>query len=272
MTSRRASLGLAQGYRKCRHGATEATNPCNTSCRGTHPRRRYYWVECGPLRISVIMPVCAYPKPADPSGGPHPYLTHALDSVLRAAHEDVEILIGIDGERPRVRDAVEAWRDAHRRVRLHVEAFPFRRPCRYGNTQRNALMAKATGEYLHFNDHDDHYVEGALARVAAVARRHPGRPIVGKMRVFCWGNQTRRLDPPVCLWSTRGCVKRGQIGGHMLVAPNRQHLLGRFAPEESYTADFEYVQRTLRAFRANGLPEVWIEDVIAECRPWMPAE
>jgi hypothetical protein len=224
------------------------------------------------MRISVIMPVCAYPRPEEKLGRPHPQLRRALDSILVGGHPDFEILVGIDGERPRIRAALASWQRAHPEVRMLVRAFPFRVPRRYGNTQRNELIPLASGDYLHFNDHDDRYVEGALGRIAEVARRHPGRPIVGRMRIWCWGREKRLLDPPDYLWKTKGRVEKGHVGGHMLVAPNRPDLLGRFVPEHTYEADFTFVSQTLEAFRRVGLGEIWVEDFFAECRPWMRRE
>lgn len=243
------------------------------------------------MRVSVIMSVCSIP-PAQHDAPPHHFLARALDSVLAARHPegqslqsdspDVEILIGIDGDREKVYDAVVDWAKSRSavfslgdhdipaswdgvRVRLWNE-MPYRG--QWGNPQRDEMLPHALGDLVHLTDQDDAYFPDALRGACAEADKYPGRPLIAKMRVHCHGALTCPVEPPDVLWKTSGRLEEGHVGGHMLIAPNRQDLLGRFEPHDLYSADFRYVSSTVEAFRAAGLPEVWVDGFLCMLRPW----
>lgn len=242
-------------------------------------------------RVSVLMSVCSVP-PSQVDGPPHHFLTRALDSVLTARHPagqplqpdspDVEVLIGIDGDRPAVLDAIVTWCDergivmtsghgidGHEwdgvRVRVWSE-LPYYG--QWGNPQRDVMLPYASGDLVHLTDQDDAYFPDALRGACREAEQYPGRPLIARMRIHCSGSHTVPNDPPDVLWKTQGRLEEGHVGGHMLIAPNRQELLGRFVPHDLYSADFRYVSQTIQNFRAAGLPEVWVTGFLCMLRPW----
>jgi glycosyltransferase involved in cell wall biosynthesis len=214
--------------------------------------------------VSVIMPVCAWPAPDDMSGLPHPQLGAALASVAAATTSNIELIVGVDGHATAVLDAVRGW-EAPKNVAVHVHAFEKQKAVTFGNYQRNQVLERrlATGRLICWQDQDDQFFPGALGHVIALANEHPGRPLIFKMQVC----SDSFHSPPFVLWRERGRIERNHIGGHMLVVPNEPELLGRWVPETSYAADFDFIEETLRRFAVAGREPVWSETYISNLRP-----
>ncbi len=216
--------------------------------------------------VTVVLPACAWPDPADLTGAPHPHLERALDSVAASAAElQVELLVGVDGRALRVIEAVERWR-APARVDLRVFVVEKAPAPTWGNRQRNLVLDEqlATGRFIAWQDQDDVFVPGALERVVCAADATPGALLLCRMRVHHWNKH------PVTLWRER-VIARGAVGGHMIVAPNEPALLGRWAPETEYTADFEFIRETAARFERAGRELVWLDELVSELRPPGPA-
>lgn len=226
------------------------------------------------MKISVVMPACPWPDPKDPNGDPHPYLPRAIASCVETLEQvAVELLIGIDGRAAKLAELASCYcllERAKRKGRLYdgqfsfeVRMFPF--AGRWGNNIRNTLLQQASGDLIAFMDHDDCFYPHALDRIARIGAEHPV-PLIFKMSVYTrCGNGSRE---PAVLWREKGRVERKHIGGHQLVVPNMPHLLGRWQPEEQYTADFDWIQTTLARFHEAGLEPLWSEEFIAKVRPW----
>jgi GT2 family glycosyltransferase len=106
-----------------------------------------------PPLISVLMPVY---------NGPEPYLSLAIESVLRQTYPHWELCIADDASTaPHVRRVLEKYAAREPRIRLTY------RP-RRGNISAasNSALALATGEYVALLDQDDELAEHALLRMA----------------------------------------------------------------------------------------------------------
>jgi len=224
--------------------------------------------------ISVVMPVCSWPDPADENGAAHPQLRRALDSIVEAVAGDkpptVELIIGVDGHRPRVTDLIYDWMTEHPQILTTIFECEKSPVCTWGNTQRNTILDTrwAIGRLIVWQDQDDRFFPRALSRVVAEANEHPGQPLIFKMQVCA----DRNNSDPFILWKDKGRVERNHIGGHMLVVPNVPDLIGRWQPVDSYAADFDFIKSTLDKFLADGRPAHWSEEYISLLRPHVMAE
>lgn len=222
------------------------------------------------LDVSIIIPVCAWPDANDPNGAPHPYLWKAMSSVVSGLGaldpSAVEIIIATDGPCRRVEDMVYGWMAANPSILTTIIRCEKAPVCTWGNRQRNTVLDTgfAAGKLIVWQDQDDAFFPGALERVVRVARAEPGRPLIFKMQVCA----DRHDSLPFILWKEKGRVERNHIGGHQLVVPNEPELLGRWLPEESYAADFDFIDSTLKRFAAAGLEPVWSEEFISMLRPY----
>jgi hypothetical protein len=222
--------------------------------------------------VTVIMPVCSWPDPDDVLGDPHPHLKDSLRSVTAALHApglprpNVELLLGVDGARPKVIDALYDWMAEEPEVAARIYQCDKAPVQTWGNRQRNILLnlMAPTGRLIVWQDQDDSFFEGALARVVSVASKSPGHPVIFRMQVCADKNGTA----PFVLWKEKGRIERNHIGGHMLVVPNDPHLIGRWLPEDSYAADFDFVESTIQAFAASGREPHWSEEFISILRPY----
>ena len=221
------------------------------------------------MKISIIYPVCGYPDPKDDAACAHPFLLSSLDSILRAGNTDFELLIGVDGNRPKVIDILSFWRRRHNLSKSQVRFFEFDFTGSYGNHQRNILLGKATGDYVSFMDHDDEYLPDAFSAIKDVGSRYPNCPLIFRMRMYQSKVKTYSFEKPLELWhdGAQGLVQKSLIGGHMIVVPNHPDRFGKW-PDSLYEADFEFIKETLGKFEAVGHPPVWINFFIANIRPW----
>jgi hypothetical protein len=118
----------------------------------------------------------------------------------------------------------------------------------WGNSARNRMMRKATGDYLLFQDDDDAYRPGALSAVRAVLRPQPEAHL---FRMRYGDGRTIWTDPE---------IRDGNVSTQMLVVPNRPDLP---AWGTEYAADLGF---TLAVRELLGEP-IWHEEVIALIRP-----
>jgi glycosyltransferase involved in cell wall biosynthesis len=102
-----------------------------------------------------------------PAHDVEPFIEACLDSVAAQTWRDYEIVVVDDGSRDATRARIDAWHRGH----------PAESVCAVtqGNggigRARNAALARARGTFVAFLDADDWWLDGKLARVAAVVER-----------------------------------------------------------------------------------------------------
>ncbi|MDR2912263.1 MAG: glycosyltransferase [Alistipes sp.] len=101
------------------------------------------------MKVSVVIPVYNGEK----------YLAACLDGMMRQTHRDLEIIVVDDGSGDRSPEIARSYP-------VKVVAFERNRGL---SAARNAGMAAATGEYLHFMDVDDEINDEFYERLAAAA-------------------------------------------------------------------------------------------------------
>lgn len=217
------------------------------------------------MKISVILPVCAFPTPADMEGMPHPRLRASLDSIAKAGHQDIEILIGSDGVLPKVKNEVDSWALSTHLKQPQIRYFEYPFSGKWGNPQRNALLKEASGDIVCFQDQDDEFFPNALADVNRVCEENPGRPLIFRMAAFHINGTP--LKEPWVMWKKEGTLAKGQVGGHMFVVPNVKKMLGTWR-EDVYEGDWYFITETLQRFEATGISPCWRGEFVSITRPW----
>ncbi|MCD7734354.1 MAG: glycosyltransferase [Clostridiales bacterium] len=107
-------------------------------------------------KLSIIIPV--YNASA--------YLEQALDSVLNQSLKDIEVICVDDGSTDSSPDILRRYAKKDSRVRLlHQDNL-------HAGVARNAGLAVATGEYVHFLDADDHVLDHAYEALYARAVKY----------------------------------------------------------------------------------------------------
>jgi glycosyltransferase involved in cell wall biosynthesis len=125
----------------------------------------------------------------------------------------------------------------------------------FGHCALNYGLEQAQGEYVHCQDDDDIYANGALYTIRQTIRRlRQPRPLLFRFRSY-FGHD---------YWAQQGLVREGLIGGHCLVAPNLPGKLGRFTCR--YQGDFDWIRSTLDGY-PDGPEPLWLEDIICLARP-----
>jgi hypothetical protein len=125
----------------------------------------------------------------------------------------------------------------------------------WGHDQANHGMARATGNWLVFQDDDDGFAPGALDAIRHAIAEHGPAPLLFRFEAY-FG------DRPL-VWQRKGVIAPGMIGGHCLVVPNDPARLGRWEPH--HAGDFDFVYGTLAKWRP--VEPVWIDTVISIQRP-----
>ena len=220
------------------------------------------------MKISIIYPICGMPVPENPGGQPHPFLLSTLNSITFNGYKNYEILIGIDGERPWLASYLTWWSKTNgiSKDKLKIFTYPFSKT--FGNLQRNKLIKEATGDVLCFLDQDDSFNKGALSSIANAAKKNPGHPLIFKMAVYMFGNNSSPANKPKILWDSKHKeIAHAAIGGHMIVVPNKKELIGKW-PHDKYEADFHFIKETCDAFSEKGFSPIWINFIISNVRPW----
>lgn len=185
-----------------------------------------------------------------------PTLERTLDSVRDQLLPGDEVLVVIDTHEMSLTDRHAI---AHR-----ITPYPYQvRVLEYdagrhdhGHSQINHGMARATGDYLAFNDDDDIFEVGALAVMREAATAHPGRPLLFRFRSHLGGT---------VFWLQPGLVRQACIGGHCCVFPNDPAHLGKWG--DHYEGDFTFLKSSLDSWAAADIAPVWCEPIIAIARP-----
>lgn len=221
------------------------------------------------MKLSIIYPICSFPEPLNKDAYPHPFLLTSLASILNNRFENFELLVGIDGIRPKVKEFVNYWGVQHNLSRDQLKIFEFEFTGTYGNHQRNELLERATGNYISFMDHDDEYTSTAFETIQNVSLKHPGQPQFFRMLVYQNKVTSFAQGKPFKLWrdNAAGVLKQAHVGGHMFVVPNRKEFLGRWTLDR-YEADFDFIDQTIGNYSRAGVSAVWVDHVIANVRPW----
>lgn len=127
----------------------------------------------------------------------------------------------------------------------------------WGHTERNFAMPHAKGDYIAHIDDDDAYVPGHRAIMQAAIDRHPGRPLIFRMR-YHHGAE---------LWRHK-IAEVGNVGTPMSLLPNNGHQ-GRFG--SFYGGDIEYLDSYAAPQGYSSDDYIWCEDVIVLIRPHLAA-
>jgi glycosyltransferase involved in cell wall biosynthesis len=131
----------------------------------------------------------------------------------------------------------------------YIEDGPF--GC-WGQRERQAAMAYATGTHLLFMDDDDVYLPGAFRAIREAVETQPDRP------------QMFRMVTPegFRIWSSPTVVC-GNVSGTQFVTPNDPAKLGTWGLRRE--GDFDFITSTLAHYPADAL--IWHTTFIATCRP-----
>ena len=112
-------------------------------------------------------------------------------------------------------------------------------------------------DYFVFLDDDDILAPGAVNIVKREIAEHNHRPIMFRMI-----NGNGEL-----LWRTRD-VTPGNVGGSMLVCPNKPGKLGKWANGGGHRSDHVFIEETLKRYGPGWRQNLfWSGDVIIHCRP-----
>lgn len=170
-----------------------------------------------------------------------PTLDRTLSSIAaQALSVDDEVLVV--GKGPEIQALAEKY--GYR----YVEDGPF--GC-WGQRERQAAMAKATGTHLLFMDDDDYYLDGAFAAIRSTVSAWPGHPVMFRM----YGPSHVGL-----IWRSL-VVACGNVSGTQFVVPNDDRL-GTWS--QRYEGDFDFITSTLRNYPPDAL--VWDDSIIVGCR------
>ncbi|MBY0275071.1 glycosyltransferase [Candidatus Binatia bacterium] len=208
--------------------------------------------EAAAVQLSVV--IAAYDA--------EPYLAAALESVLREAPADAEIIVVDDGSRDATGDI--ARRHGERVKLLHNDV-----PTGPGRA-RNAGARVASGDVLAFHDADDLVLPGRFALLQAVLEARPEIDLVFANGARCDAGG-RRLGPVIGARQARRLLRRCDLeemlrGGvvypqGMSIRRARFLALGGFVAERGEDWDFAlraalrlrmaYVDREVFAYRQN---------------------
>jgi glycosyltransferase involved in cell wall biosynthesis len=181
------------------------------------------------MRLSVIVPTLGRDT-----------LAATLESIVPQLAQGDEVIVVADGPQPTAAAIVRTIRSDDVRYFAHGPTHV------KGNSQRNAGIAGATGDYLLFMDDDDVYVAGALDMIRDAARAEAGRSFVFRMDNY-----------GTILWRARR-LSYGDVGTPMFVAPNVRGAVPSWR-DSDYDFACDFVAR-------HG-PPVWREEVVAVVRP-----
>lgn len=121
----------------------------------------------------------------------------------------------------------------------------------YGNSSRDTMIGKATGDYLLFMDDDDVFTPDAFQVIRAACDRNPYAVHMFRMRSDADGE----------LWRTQA-VTVGNVSGQIVAVPN-QPPLPLWAADSSATSDYEWITNVVALIR----DVEWHQHVIALIRP-----
>jgi len=108
------------------------------------------------MLVSVVIPTINRPK----------LLLRAIDSVLRQTHQEIEVIVVVDGPDPDTVSAVRAVNDPRLQLIVNPQSLT-------AAGARNAGADHARGEWIAFLDDDDEWLPSKLERQIAFASGHP---------------------------------------------------------------------------------------------------
>ncbi len=123
----------------------------------------------------------------------------------------------------------------------------------WGDTERQAGMEHATGDYVCFLDDDDVHVPGARQIIEDAIAATPATPLMFRMR-FGDSDYILFLDPEIRL---------GNVGTPMIVLPNDPAKLGKWGRRLERGGDYDFI-RTMK-WRPDEV--VWVRQIIAQVAP-----
>jgi glycosyltransferase involved in cell wall biosynthesis len=196
------------------------------------------------MLISVVIPTRNRPA----------LLLRAVKSALEQTHQDIEIIVVVDGACAKTSEALASLSDG----RIHVIAL--RDPVG-GSDARNAGVRKAAGEWIAFLDDDDEWMPTKIEKQIAVASQaSEPYPIVSTGMIgispggqFPWPRRFPSPAEPICeyLFNRRSLFRgEGQIQTSVLLT--RRSLLER----EPFTSGLRRHQDTEWYLRVDQIPGV----------------
>ena len=188
------------------------------------------------MRLSIIMPTIGRFS-----------LWRALNSLVPQLEAGDEVLLVGDGPQPIAKRASEVYGTSVR----YVEHEPTH--C-FGNAQRQAGLAMASGDYVLFLDDDDILIPSAFAVVRDAIRETADCPMlfqhIDRNGLVLW------IDP---------VVRMGNVSTAQIVFPNRPEYLGAW--KDVYEGDYWFIRSTLDTWPGGDAAVVWRPNILADCRP-----
>lgn len=188
------------------------------------------------MTLSIIIPTCGRAS-----------LKRTLWSLVGQIADGDQVLVIGDGAQPQAETICRAFSTLNLRYVDGVETHCF------GNRQRQAGMALATGDYLLFLDDDDVYVPGALQVVREAAAQWPDCPMLFR---FIDKNGAVLWRDPV--------VREGNVSTVQIVFPNRPEWLGAWG--DRYEGDYDFIRSTLDRWPGGDQAVAWRPNILADCR------
>lgn len=207
----------------------------------------------GPL-VSVVMPVF----------NPGPLLVRSIESLLRQTLRDFELIAVDDGSTDGSRESLQAFaaRDSRVRVILHPEN-------RRTPAARNTGIAAARGEFIAFQNHDDHAEPVRLERQVGFLRQHPGHGAVACAVDFSdpdgrpIGRPAVPFSDPLDLRWTVLMDNPFHPSGLMVRASLlRDHAGLRFDPQLAHRSDYGFHALLLGIATVGVIPDVLVHYVL----------
>jgi glycosyltransferase involved in cell wall biosynthesis len=216
------------------------------------------------MLVSVVIPTIDRPK----------LLLRAIESVLRQTHQEIEVIVVVDGPDPDTVSAVGAVHDP----RLQLVVNPQRSTAAGA---RNAGADRATGEWIAFLDDDDEWLPNKLERQIAFASGRPPALFSCLSRVmtptatYVWPQIIFDNLSPIdeYLFDRRSLLRgSGFIQTSSYLLPRRLFDKVRFNVESAHD-DWEFVLRLSKqaGARIETVPEVLVILYFEEQRPSLTA-
>jgi glycosyltransferase involved in cell wall biosynthesis len=212
------------------------------------------------MLVSVVIPTINRPK----------LLLRAIDSVLRQTHQEIEVIVVVDGPDPDTVSAVRAVNDPRLQLIVNPQSLT-------AAGARNAGADHARGEWIAFLDDDDEWLPSKLERQIAFASGHPPALLSCLSRVV---TPTATYVLPQVIFDNSGPIdeylfdRRSLLGGCNFIQtssyllPHRLFDKVRFNIESPHD-DWEFVLRLSKQAGASieTVPEVLVVLYFEEERP-----
>lgn len=192
------------------------------------------------MTLSIIIPTCGRAS-----------LRRVLESCVSQCEVGDQVVVVGDGIQP---NAETICRDFGLTV-LYADGIETH--C-YGNRQRQAGIAMATGEYLLFIDDDDVYTPGALQVVREAIVKWSDRPMLFR---FIDKNGAVLWRDPV--------VREANVSTQQIVLPNRFSRFGVWGDRRE--GDYDFIRSTLNKWPGGDQAVVWRPNILADCRQLVAA-